>query len=384
MTVFASVSAVHLHSARPSASKGSPFVAGTVARPHSFPSKGFLRSAPSTLGLAIGAALCRHCRPHTSLKVARRDLLGAGITWVGGAERVLARSTTAPEIVKRLWAGGLSSGEDLDAWVAAFAADCVYEDLYYAQPATGRQELRRLLQEKLLPKGARMILDHVSDGRSSCGFTWHIQQEGVGTGQRGLCFLRLNSSGEVAYVRELGEPLFKAGVLTEQLLQALTKDQPKKLRAASSTTQTPTTAPGIVKYLYGDVQESGGDAVRFYADDVVYEDMNYDTPFVGKTAVEGFLNRFQDIEGVTFVLEEVSDGEKAVGFTYHIDVAGQPRGIRGVTFYEIDDKGKVKYVRDVPESATKPPPVQQAARMLRPGLRRLQAASPLPGDIGRA
>ncbi|CAE7856325.1 unnamed protein product [Symbiodinium microadriaticum] len=218
---------------------------------------------------------------------------------------------------------------------------------------------RRLLQEKLLPKGARMILDHVSDGRSSCGFTWHIQQEGVGTGQRGLCFLRLNSSGEVAYVRELGEPLFKAGVLTEQLLQALTKDQPKKLRAASSTTQTPTTAPGIVKYLYGDVQESGGDAVRFYADDVVYEDMNYDTPFVGKTAVEGFLNRFQDIEGVTFVLEEVSDGEKAVGFTYHIDVAGQPRGIRGVTFYEIDDKGKVKYVRDVPESATKPPPVQQ-------------------------
>ena len=109
----------------------------------------------------------------------------------------------------------------------------------------------------------------------------------------------------------LASRLFKAGVLTEQLLQALTKDQPKKLRAASSTTQTPTTAPGIVKYLYGDVQESGGDAVRFYADDVVYEDMNYDTPFVGKTAVEGFLNRFQDIEGVTFVLEEVSDGEKA-------------------------------------------------------------------------
>ena len=238
-----------------------------------------------------------------------------------------------------------------------------------------------------------MILDHVSDGRSSCGFTWHIQQEGVGTGQRGLCFLRLNSSGEVVYVRELGEPLFKAGVLTEQLLQALTKDQPKKLRAASSATQkTPTTAPGIVKYLYGDVQESGGDAVRFYADDVVYEDMNYDTPFVGKTAVEGFLNRFQDIEGVTFVLEEVSDGEKArscnkdtlrkermafdelvscpltcTGRGLHLShrcgraVPGsvdetvrtkticcpfcspltcRPRGIRGVTFYEIDDQGK--------------------------------------------
>ncbi len=46
-----------------------------------------------------------------------------------------------------------------------------------------------------------------------------------------------------------------------------------------------------VKYLYGDVQKAGGDAVRFYADDVVYEDMNYETPFVGKSAVEGFLKR---------------------------------------------------------------------------------------------
>lgn len=50
--------------------------------------------------------------------------------------------------------------------------------------------------------------------------------------------------------------------------------------------------PVQVKYLYGDVQKAGGDAVRFYADDVVYEDMNYETPFVGKSAVEGFLKRF--------------------------------------------------------------------------------------------
>lgn len=44
---------------------------------------------------------------------------------------------------------------------------------------------------------------------------------------------------------------------------------------------------------------------------------------------------FQNIQGVTFNLEEVSDGEQAVGFTYTIEIAGQPRGIRGATFYEV-------------------------------------------------
>lgn len=43
---------------------------------------------------------------------------------------------------------------------------------------------------------------------------------------------------------------------------------------------------------------------------------------------------FQNIQGVTFNLEEVSDGDQAVGFTYTIEIAGQPRGIRGITYYQ--------------------------------------------------
>ena len=168
MTLLAFVPAVHLDSTWrtwPSAGKGSPFVTGTAATAHPIPSKGFLQSAPGKLGIAVGAALCRHCRSRTSLRVARRDLLGAGAVWVCGAERALARSDTAPEIVKRLWAGGLSSGEDLDAWVAAFAADCVYEDLYYAQPATGRQELRGL-------SATRALIKCKSSTVALCHATW--------------------------------------------------------------------------------------------------------------------------------------------------------------------------------------------------------------------
>lgn len=325
---------------------------------------------------------CRAARPRarrSALHAWRRDVLGTALV-VLPQSCLAAPNTvrTAPDVARSLWGKGLRSDEDLARWEAAVASDCVYEDLYYAEPAKGKQAVVELIRQKLLPPKSHLVIDSLSDGSSSCGFTWHIEEDGVGIGHRGLCFVRLNSAGEVAYVRDLGEPLFKAGELTEKLLEALTKDQPLPERPVlSGPPQTPRMAGSIVKYLYGDVQKSGGDAVRFYAEDVVYEDMNYEVPFVGKKAVDGFLARFQNIQGVTFNLEEVSDGEEAVGFTYTIQIAGQPRGIRGITFYKVKD-GKVCYVRDVPESATKPPPVQQLARLLRPGLRKLQTSAESP------
>lgn len=286
-------------------------------------------------------------------------------------------------MVRSLWGKGLTRGE-ISRWLESMSPDCIYEDLYYSDPVIGRTAVAKLLEDKLLPSGSQLVVDRISDGRQSCGFTWHIQQDGVGTGQRGAVFVRLSDQGLVQYVREVGEPLFKAGVLTEQLLKALTKDQVPAERpkpAAEEVQETPRTASSIVRLLYGQVQKTGGDAVRFFADNVVYEDMNYETPFVGKPAVADFLGRFQDIQGVTFNLQEVSDGDQAVGFTYTINIAGQPRGIKGITFYEVDREGKVCYVRDIPESASKPPPVQLIARLLRPGLHRLQASPPLPGDV---
>ena len=73
------------------------------------------------------------------------------------------------------------------------------QDLYYADPAVGPAAVADLLQKKVLPAGSRWVLDRVSDGKASCGFTWHIEQEGVGVGLRGLSFLRLDAAGKVTY-----------------------------------------------------------------------------------------------------------------------------------------------------------------------------------------
>ena len=52
--------------------------------------------------------------------------------------------------------------------------------------------------------------------------------------------------------------------------------------------------------------------------------------------------------------------------------------------FQVNEAGNVCYVRDVPESASKPPPVQQIARALRPGLRKLQTAVPFPATVNAA
>lgn len=48
---------------------------------------------------------------------------------------------------------------------------------------------------------------------------------------------------------------------------------------------------------------------------------------------------------------------------------GAPDTIKGLSFYELDPESRlIKYVRDIPESAVKPPILGKLARGLRPGL----------------
>jgi hypothetical protein len=51
-----------------------------------------------------------------------------------------------------------------------------------------------------------------------------------------------------------------------------------------------------------------GEALRYFSEDIVYEDMNFPQPFVGKPAVAAFLEEF-DIPGLTFVPDRISDGD---------------------------------------------------------------------------
>ena len=249
------------------------------------------------------------------------------------------------------------------------AANAVYEDCYCPQPVTGSVAIRERLLEKVAQRKGlgKLRVDKVTDGDVACGFAWTYTC-GDEEGLRGTTFVELNEAGEIQFVREIPEPLFKPGDATKDLLQAVTAGiEPSPPPVFES--KTPTVASEIARYLYEEVQ--GGsieEAMKFFAAGIEYRDFNYDEMLNGKDEVRGFIEDFT-FPGITFRPQRFDDGIDSTCFTWEVVIADAPETIKGMSLYELDPETRlIKYVRDVPESAVKPPILGKLARDLRPGL----------------
>jgi hypothetical protein len=169
----------------------------------------------------------------------------------------------------------------------------------------------------------------------------------------------------LVFMREVPEPLFKPGDLTVQLLEAVTKNaQPKP--SAPYKKRTPVSACDIVKYLFNEVQGTDIDeSMRFFDPSIAYHDFNFEQIIRGKNNVRKFIEDFS-FPGIVFKLQKVDDGINSSSFAWELEINGVP-GPKGVSLYELNPDSKlIKYVRDIPESAIKPPPLGAMARILRP------------------
>ena len=262
-----------------------------------------------------------------------------------------------------------------DAGARAFAdvcaANAVYEDCYMPQPITGPTAIRDHMLFKVAQRKGRadagFRIDMISDGDAACGFAW-TWTCGDEEGLRGTTFVELNDAGEIQFVREIPEPLFKPGDKTKDLLQAVTagiEPTPKP----EFESQTPTTASAIARYLYEEVQGGSVDeAMRFFSPDIEYRDFNYEEMLNGKDEVRQFIEDFS-FPGITFRPQRFDDGKESTCFIWEVVIADAPETIKGMSLYRIDpDTRLINYVRDVPESAIKPPLLGKLARDLRPGL----------------
>ncbi len=273
-----------------------------------------------------------------------------------------AEATVAPAcdfLLRGLFTGVI----DPDAVAGACSADVVWDDLTLKEPIEGRAAVRRVIADKF-PKDARLVIERLSDGQQSGGFTWHreaVTADGSAspTGLRGTLYAELNDAGQLTYVREASEPILKPGEATEALLKAATANMDQSARTAPSYKQaTPTTASSIAKYLWTEAYPGGAspsEALRLFSDAIVYEDFNYPDAFVGIPAVTEFVNAF-DIPGIDFVPLKISEGERACAFTWKVLVNGQD-GPQGLSFYEVDANGKVSCPRFSTRHRSAPVPV---------------------------
>lgn len=197
-------------------------------------------------------------------------------------------------------------------------------------------------------------------------------------GIRGTTYVELNEDGLVSYLREICEPLFKPGDATVELLKAIGGDNTAKFDAVER--RSPSGASDICRYLWSELQGNAApsESLAFFAEEVLYEDFNYEMPMRGKAAVGEFLEKFAEIKALKFVAERFSDGNRACCFTWNVEISGAssdaPR-TRGISFYELNNEGEIAYVRDIPESLAKPPPLQAIAAAIRPKLRVFQPRS---------
>lgn len=258
-------------------------------------------------------------------------------------------------------------GIDSKAIGAACADSIKWEDMAsgdYFGPA----QVQAMMASKF-PEGSRLVVERIAGNATTGGFTWRRQAVGDSSqyGLRGTTYLRLDDDGRLAYVREGSEPIVKPGELTERLLKAVTANVEPSTEKPTYTPAQPTTAKDIVEYLWLEAYPKGAKpdvALDLFARDIRYEDFNYPRPFLGKDQVKEFVEAF-DIPGISFVPLEISGGANACCFTWKVTINEQD-GPSGISFYQVDDQGKVAYIRDIP--AVKPAPLQRLAALLNPKL----------------
>lgn len=255
------------------------------------------------------------------------------------------------------------------AFADACSTDIVYEDCYEGQPFVGRIAVAKHLIMKAAARQNKggFRVDKISDGNKACGFAWtwtSNDEEGL----RGTTFIELNESNEIKYVREIPEPIYKPGDLTLELLKTLTADAKPK-EPVPFETRVPKEANDVVKYLFNEVQGQDSEvAMKLFSDDIIYRDFNYENVLRGKVEVKKFIDDFA-FPGIEFRIQRFDDGVISTCFTWEVVLMDNPETVRGIGFYEIDPVSNlVTYIRDVPESAIKPPPLGALARKLRPGL----------------
>ena len=261
----------------------------------------------------------------------------------------------AESVIQPLLPNLLSSTSD-EARIALLALcdeSTVWEYTNDSNPSiVGRDAIEKMLSDrsKNFPSNARIVIDKVAAGSTSCGFTFHLAQEGVqGKGLRSTIFFEFSQANEksekkkIAYVREVAEPLFKPGAATSKLLRAVVSEAVKKdpslaIRPPTPSRRTTSSAPDLCRYLWTEVNGSDKElTLGLFDENIIYEDFNFPKPFVGKAEVSDFLDEF-DIPGIRFIPERFTDGPKgstSCCFTWRVELAGVAQSTRGISFYEL-------------------------------------------------
>jgi len=135
---------------------------------------------------------------------------------------------------------------------------------------------------------------------------------------------------------------------------------PSSSSSPSTTTTAPRTATEAAMAYYTNYNNKNIPAVLdLIAEDCVYEDLIYQDPFQGRGEIAKYFEKIEQLvpKDIKFVVEDITEGDpKKVGVRWHVELDGvaQFPFSRGVSFYEVNDKGQIIFARDIVEPTFKP------------------------------
>lgn len=95
----------------------------------------------------------------------------------------------------------------------ACTENVIYDDCSESKrPFQGKEAVLKHMLDKVAARRNRgeLRLDRITDGKCACGFAWTCTS-GNQEGLRGTTFIELNNEGQIQYIREIDEPMFKPG-----------------------------------------------------------------------------------------------------------------------------------------------------------------------------
>ncbi|XP_068648728.1 uncharacterized protein [Aristolochia californica] len=136
-------------------------------------------------------------------------------------------SSSASDVVRGFY-GGINS-HDLVSVEDLIAEKCVYEDLIFAQPFTGRKAILEFFKKFIdyISIDLQFVIDDISEGDSEVvGVIWHLEWKGKPFPfSKGCSFYRLeliNGKRQIIYGRDCVEPALKPGEMALVIIRGLT------------------------------------------------------------------------------------------------------------------------------------------------------------------
>ncbi|KAG9458813.1 hypothetical protein H6P81_003321 [Aristolochia fimbriata] len=136
-------------------------------------------------------------------------------------------SSSASDVVKGFY-GGVNS-HDLVSVEYLIAENCVYEDLIFSQPFTGRKAILEFFQKFIdyISIDLQFVIDDISEEDSEVvGVIWHLEWKGKPFPfSKGCSFYRLkliNGKRQIIYGRDCVEPAIKPGEMALVIIRGVT------------------------------------------------------------------------------------------------------------------------------------------------------------------